>query len=109
MTDLILKVEQWARDKDLLKKENSQAQMCKVMEELGETASALLKGDRVKLVDGIGDTLVTLIIFASQNGLALEECLQAAWDEIKDRKGNNVDGIFIKSEIDKLVDDSINP
>lgn len=80
-------VEDWAIDKGIDKPENSQAQMCKVMEELGETASALLKGDRDKLIDGIGDTMVTLIILAKQQGLSVEGCLNVAWEEIKNRKG----------------------
>ena len=50
------------------------------------------------LKDGIGDVIVTLVILAEQQGLSLEECLQAAWDEIKDRKGKTVNGTFIKEE-----------
>lgn len=97
MKETIIKVEQWAKDKDLLKKENSLAQMAKVTEEVGEIASALLKKDEVALIDSIGDTVVTLIILAAQNKLTLEECLEAAWKEIKDRKGKTTEeGTFIK-------------
>lgn len=38
------------------------------------------------LKDGIGDTVVTLIILAQQQGWTLEECLQYAYDEIKIEK-----------------------
>jgi NTP pyrophosphatase (non-canonical NTP hydrolase) len=86
----------WAEARNLLRPENAQAQMCKILEEVGETAGALLKKDRQGLIDGIGDSLVTLIIFAAQNGFTPEECLEAAWQEIKDRKGKTVDGSFIK-------------
>lgn len=96
MKDTVIKVEQWAKDKGLLKKENSQAQMCKVMEEVGETASALLKGKDAEFKDGIGDVVVTLIILAAQNGLSIDDCLEAAWEEIKGRTGKLVDGVFIK-------------
>lgn len=97
MKETIIKVEQWAKDKDLLKKENSLAQMAKVTEEVGEIASALLKKDEVALIDSIGDTVVTLIILAAQNKLTLEECLESAWNEIKDRKGKTTEeGTFIK-------------
>lgn len=96
MKQTIEKVVQWANDKDLLKKENSFAQMAKVTEEVGEVASALLKKDEAKLIDGIGDVIVTLIILAKQNGLDIETCLEAAWIEISNRTGKTVDGTFIK-------------
>ena len=41
------------------------------------------------LKDGIGDTVVTLIILAQQHDMTLQECLQYAYDEIKGRKGDN--------------------
>jgi hypothetical protein len=31
-------------------------------------------------------------------GLEPKDCLQAAWDEIKDRKGKTVNGVFVKEE-----------
>jgi NTP pyrophosphatase (non-canonical NTP hydrolase) len=96
MQKTIKNVVQWAADKDLLKKENSYAQMAKVTEEVGEVASALLKGDEAKLIDGIGDVVVTLIILAEQNGLGLEGCLEAAWLEISERKGKTEGGVFRK-------------
>jgi NTP pyrophosphatase (non-canonical NTP hydrolase) len=86
----------WANDRGLLKKENSQAQMCKVIEEVGETAAALLKGNREALKDGIGDSLVTLAILAAQNNLTLAECWNNAYNEIVNRKGTTVNGTFIK-------------
>jgi NTP pyrophosphatase (non-canonical NTP hydrolase) len=93
----VAKVIVWASEKDLLKKENSLAQMAKITEEVGEIASALLKKDHNKLVDGIGDTVVTLILLAEQNGVSIQECLEAAWNEIKDRKGKTINGTFIKN------------
>lgn len=96
MENTIKNVIQWASDKNLLKKENSYAQMAKVTEEVGETASALLKGDMFKLQDGIGDVVVTLIILAEQNSLTLEQCLESAWLEISNRKGKTEGGVFRK-------------
>lgn len=96
MEETIEKVIQWAADKNLLKKENSFAQMAKVTEEVGEIASALLKKDEMKLIDGIGDTVVTLILLAEMNGYRIEDCLEVAWLEIKNRKGQTIDGTFIK-------------
>jgi len=70
--------------------------MCKVVEELGETASAISKNKPDELIDGLGDTFVTLIILSLQCGVTPQEALNAAWNEIKDRKGKIVSGTFIK-------------
>lgn len=68
----------------------------KVMEELGETSKACLKYNEEAIIDGIGDTFVTLIILCKQLGLSPVECLNSAWDEIKNRTGRTIDGSFIK-------------
>jgi len=98
LTTLSNNVREWADNKGLLKKENSAKQMLKVTEEIGEVAGAVARDDREKLKDGIGDGFVTLIILAHQNGLTPEECLEAAWDEIKGRTGKTIGGVFVKSE-----------
>ena len=88
----------WAQDKNILSKNNAPKQMIKVMEEVGETAGALLKGNQEELKDGLGDSFVTLIILSKQLGFTPSECLEAAWNEIKDRTGKTVDGVFVKEE-----------
>jgi hypothetical protein len=40
--------------------------------------------------------VVVLTIIASQYGWTIEECIEAAYQEIKDRKGKMVDGMFIR-------------
>ena len=114
---------EWANKKDLIENGNSYAQYAKFLEEgteilvamnkfneLLKTAADLdvtneeqLEAYRIKdkaihneLVDGLGDTLVTLIILAAQYGLELEDCLEYAYNEIKDRTGKTVGGTFIK-------------
>ena len=96
--ELIQNVADWATDRDILKKENVPKQTMKVLEELGETAGAILKSKDEEIKDGLGDTFVTLIILSKQLGYEPAECLEAAWDEIKDRKGKTQNGIFVKEE-----------
>jgi NTP pyrophosphatase (non-canonical NTP hydrolase) len=84
--------------KVFLERENAPKQMLKVLEEVGETAGALLKSNEDEIKDGIGDSFVTLIILSRQLGLTPEECLEAAWNEIKDRKGKTQGGVFVKDE-----------
>ena len=55
---LIKEVTQWADDRNILKSDNAPKQLIKIMEELGETSSALLKNNEPELKDGIGDMLV---------------------------------------------------
>ncbi|WP_330994944.1 MazG-like family protein [Staphylococcus pseudintermedius] len=95
MNQLIKQVEQWSIDKNL-NNGNPNRQVLKFYEEAGEVAAALTRGNIEALKDGIGDTVVTLIILAQQQGWTLQECLQYAYDEIKDRKGETRNGTFVK-------------
>ncbi|MCM3071716.1 MazG-like family protein [Staphylococcus equorum] len=95
MNELIKQVEQWSKDKGL-DKGNSDRQALKFYEEAGEVGAALSRNKMDDLKDGIGDTVVTLIILAQQHGMTIEECLQYAYDEIKGRKGKIIHGTFIK-------------
>lgn len=93
MKELIL---QWAKQRDLLKPSNNHKQFTKLVEEVGELASGIAKNDIIKIIDSIGDIQVVLIILAKQYDLDVDVCLDAAWQEIKDRKGITKNGIFIK-------------
>ena len=95
-SDLFAHVEQWAIAKGLDNQNNRNAQALKVMEEVGETMAALARGKKEAIKDGIGDSIVTLIILAMQCGFTATECLDAAYNEVKNRKGKTVDGVFIK-------------
>ena len=90
-------IKQWVIDKNL-QTADAKVQMCKTMEELGELAKAINKNNREQQMDGIGDTVVTLICIAEQLGLDFNECLNYAYNEIKDRKGKMVNGIFVKEQ-----------
>ncbi len=87
----------WAKERNLLEKSNSSKQFIKLVEELGELASAMGKDDIVNIIDAIGDIQVVLIILAAQYNLDVDDCLNTAYLQIKDRKGKTVNGIFIKA------------
>lgn len=95
LDQLVEQVQQWSIDKDL-HNGNSDRQALKFYEEAGEVAAALSRGQMDALKDGIGDTVVTLIILAQQHDMTLQECLQYAYNEIKGRKGKTINGTFIK-------------
>jgi len=66
LNDLIIK---WASDKDLIKRENATKQYFKLIEEKGELFGAILKNNRVKIIDAIGDLQVVKIILCKQLGI----------------------------------------
>ena len=87
---------EWAKERDLLHYENHTKQYIKLVEEVGELGRALLKKDYTNTIDALGDIQVVLIILASQLSFVLEDCLDSAYNEIKNRKGNTINGSFHK-------------
>lgn len=57
---------EWAREKNLIKLDNAPKQRLKLLEEVGETARAILKNDVKEIKDGLGDIFVVLVILAEQ-------------------------------------------
>ena len=92
------KLQKWSSDRGIDQFNNHPKQMMKVMEELGELNSALLKDKRDEVRDSIGDTFVTLLILCDQINESPIACLNMAWEEIKDRKGKTVDGSFVREK-----------
>ncbi len=90
------KVLEWSDEKGILANATPRDQLLKTMEELGELAGAIAKDNRNGVIDGFGDVLVTLIIGAELQGLNMEDCLEYAYNEIKNRTGTIQDGIFVK-------------
>lgn len=96
MRDLVQKVLQWGADRNLIEGSTPERQFSKMMEEVGEIGIAIGKDDIDEIRDAIGDTVVTLILTGAQYDLDLGECLRAAYDVIKDRKGKLINGVFVK-------------
>ena len=92
------KVGEWAKDRNLIEGSTVQAQFVKLIEEIGELAEAIAKGKQEQFEDSIGDAFVVLTILAAQKGVEIEACVSGAWEEIKDRKGKLIDGVWVKEE-----------
>ena len=92
------KVLDWAYERDILHKENHTKQYIKLVEEVGELGSALLKQDNLKIIDAIGDIRVVITILAKQLEFDDDECLEMAYNEIKNRTGKTINGTFIKDD-----------
>ncbi|MFR2811055.1 MAG: helix-turn-helix domain-containing protein [Streptococcus thermophilus] len=102
ITDLIAKINHWADERNL-KQADPKIQWMRITEEVGEIRDVLLKPTKFNepqtaLKDAIGDTLVTIIVLAHQLDLDVTECLNIAYEEIKNRKGKMINGTFVKEE-----------
>ncbi len=89
-------IRQWAEDRNLIEGSDLKSQFVKLIEEAGELANAIGKKNDIEFADAIGDMFVVLTIIAAQNRMHIEDCIDGAWQEIKDRKGKMLDGIFVK-------------
>lgn len=118
--ELKIKVEEWAKDKDLLHSENADKQFMKFIEEVFEFKSEMdiwklykkFKYDEnieqdfsIEEVERwknlkleMGDIFVTLIILCEQLEIDPVVCLEMAYKKISQRRGRTIDGVFYKQE-----------
>ena len=82
------------RDRNLIDGSTDKDQYMKLIQEAGELSDSLCKGKDVR--DDIGDMMVVLINIMVRNNLTIKECLSVAYDDIKNRKGKMIDGVFVK-------------
>jgi hypothetical protein len=71
------KIKQWHIDRNLIDGSTQKDQVMKLIQEVGELSDSVCKQQDIR--DDVGDIMV-------------------AYDDIKDRKGKMVDGIFVKDE-----------
>jgi NTP pyrophosphatase (non-canonical NTP hydrolase) len=95
MEELTAKIELWAAARNL-HTANPDKQMLKLGEEFGELAGGMARGNVDTVKDSIGDMYVVMTILSMQLGIDIADCVAAAYDEIKDRKGKMIDGVFVK-------------
>ena len=105
-------IEDWADEKDLIDLENALKQADKTQEKLDELKFNLKlrklgvrnyinekdepRDVKEQIKDDIGDIIVTLMIQCKIQETSFIECLNIAWEQIKDRKGQTINGTFIK-------------
>lgn len=93
--DYTKSVEAWAEARGL-DVGDPKAQMSKLMEEVGELAKGINKGNRDQTSDSLGDIQVVLTVLARQLGLHQDTCFHLAYNVIKNRQGKMVNGVFVK-------------
>lgn len=110
----------WAEDRNLLHPENSDKQFLKFVEEIFEFKTEMdvitryrkyyrenphkkipkAEHNRItkKTMMEMGDIFVTLVILCKQLEMDPMECLELAYEKIKDRSGKTINGTFVKQE-----------
>jgi len=96
----------WAIDRNIVGPSGQatpEAQIEKTFEEVQEVKDAIAEINIENLCEEIGDVYVTLILQCKMWDLSMNECIDAAYNKIKDRKGMMIQGKFVKQvNIDKL-------
>lgn len=97
--ELEMKVIQWSEARKIIPNSTPLAQWKKGMEEMEELRDALRDNNREEAIDAVGDTVVCLINICALLDVNLTDCLEAAYLQIKDRRGYmNAEGIFVKEQ-----------
>ena len=91
-------IRSWANERGLYSGGDTKTQTLKLMEEAGEICRAVLKVDKQATMDGIGDCVVVLTNLAELAGTSIEDCIDLAYNEIKNRTGKMSNGTYVKNE-----------
>lgn len=93
--ELIGLIAVWGQEKGI---NSIDKQTVKLMEECGELAHEIARSryDSLETKDAIGDIGVVLIILADLLGLDFGECLEEAYNVIKNRTGSIINGSFVR-------------
>jgi len=88
---------QWAEARKIIPNSSPEVQLLKAMSEMGELADATIKNDEDAIVDAVGDVMVCLINYCALQDIHLVDCMEVAYDQIKNRKGILLpNGVFQK-------------
>jgi NTP pyrophosphatase (non-canonical NTP hydrolase) len=90
------KIVDWGTQRGILPNVDMIAQFNKTMEETQELAQGIISQNKAEVRDAIGDIFVTLVMQTRAWDIDMTECVAQAWNDIKDRKGKMVDGMFVK-------------
>ena len=88
---------QWAESRKIIQNSNPESQLLKAVSEMGELADATIKNDEEAIVDAVGDVMVCLVNYCALQDINLVDCMEVAYDQIKNRRGTLLpNGVFKK-------------
>jgi len=92
-----IRIIQWAEACKIIPNSTPEVQLLKAISEMGELADATIKNDQEAIVDAVGDVMVCLINYCALQNINLVDCMEVAYDQIKNRKGTLLpNGVFRK-------------
>jgi len=95
-----MRIIQWAEARKIIPNSTPEVQLLKAMSEMGELADATIKKDKEAIVDAVGDVMVCLVNYCALQDLNLVDCMEVAYDQIKNRRGTLLpNGLFVKETI----------
>lgn len=113
--DLVVKTINWGLARNIIQGSDLKSQFKKLTEELFELEDGIEANNPDEIKDAIGDMAVVLIMMAEiygrdyhpedyvegipdidEDSPYFETCLEHAYEQIKDRKGKLIDGVFVK-------------
>ena len=97
-------IRDWAEQRGIYAKGDIKTQFLKFSEEVGELGKAIMNKDMNETIDAIGDCVVVLTNLAelaneyyNEDIIDIEECINNAFNVIKNREGKMVNGTFVKN------------
>lgn len=87
---------QWGEEKGILPDPDPVAQYEKTVEEVEELRDAIIFSDKEEVKDAIGDIFVTLVMQSRAWKLSMSDCVDQAYNQIKNRTGKMINGQFVK-------------
>ena len=95
--EIEMKIIQWSEQRRIIPNSNPESQLLKAVSEIGELADATIKKDKEAILDSVGDVMVCLINYCALQDINLVNCMEIAYDQIKNRKGILLpNGVFQK-------------
>lgn len=95
-----IKIIQWAEARKIIPNSTPEVQLLKAMSEMGELADATIKKDKEAIVDAVGDVMVCLVNYCALQDINLVDCMEVAYDQIKNRRGTLLpNGLFVKESL----------
>tara|TARA_Y100001938_G_C8024348_1_gene397136 strand:+ start:807 stop:1097 length:291 start_codon:yes stop_codon:yes gene_type:complete len=91
------KIRLWAKEKNILDQGDIKTQYIKLQEESGELAEAILTSNKKEIKDAVGDIVVVLTSLSYFAGFKIEDAIDLAYKEIKNRKGKIINNTFVKN------------
>ena len=90
-------IRRWAKQKNILDQGDIKTQYIKLQEESGELAEAILTDNKEEIKDAIGDIVVVLTSLSYFGGFKIEDAIESAYNEIKNREGKIINNTFVKN------------